>query len=410
MELKVFYQDKIVGTLNQNQHKRMCFTYHDDWINDPTSFPISQSLPLSGLYEQGIIDHSFFTNLLPEAAARENICRSLGISHDNDFELLSQIGGECAGALQIVTTENPGRESDSYEPISMQDLQAAVEHHIPYTRMHTKEKLRLSLAGAQDKWPVYVDGDQLFWPNTNTPSSHILKFTHRDYKGLNWNEAYTSFLARQLGLPVVEVTIGNGYTLTKRFDRTKTADGKIVRLHQEDFCQAAGYPFFNKYEDDGGPLFADCINLVKLISSSSGRDQKYLLQWQELNLLLGNADGHAKNLSILYAETGPELAPFYDLVSTSVYQGISRNLAFSVGGNSDPGQIRKRDWIRFAEELGMRPRIIMKTLNSFIELLEKNLTDYHQHFIELNGSNPVLDRIDQSIRRQLRRTQTLLSE
>jgi len=102
MNLKVLYCNSLVGTLHQDQEGRICFTYSREWPVSPDSFPVSQSLPLSGDYEQGTVDHRFFANLLPEAAARETICRGLGISRDNDFELLAAIGGECAGALQIV--------------------------------------------------------------------------------------------------------------------------------------------------------------------------------------------------------------------------------------------------------------------------------------------------------------------
>lgn len=389
----------------------ICFNYDQEWLGSPDSFPISHSLPLSGEFEHGIADHRFFANLLPEAAAREVICRSLGLSVDNDFELLAAIGGECAGALEIIPEGSQlPTAACSYEPIRIQDLQKAIETNLPYTRIYTGGKLRLSLAGAQNKWPVYFDGKQLYWPVDNAPSSHILKFTHRDYKGLHWNEAYTSYIFRQFGLPAGEVKIGDGYSLIKRYDRKINADGTILRLHQEDFCQCLGYPHYKKYESDGGPGFKDCIDLVRKISASSGKDQINLLYWQELNLLLGNADGHAKNLSILYSDSGPELAPFYDLVCTAVYPGISRNLAFSVGGNADPSQMRKQDWHLLASKLEMRPRILLNALDNFITILQEHLPDYHQQFIDLNGSDPILDRIDQTIRRQLRRTRALLNE
>lgn len=409
MSLNVYYRNSFVGTLGyHDQESRIHFEYSHDWISSPDSFPISQSLPLSGDYKRGTTDHRFFANLLPEAAARETICRGLGISIDNDYELLAAIGGECAGALRIVPEEGNKADVYDYEPISDTDLKKAIDTRISYTRLSAGGKLRLSLAGAQDKWPVYFDGERLYWPLGSAPSSHILKFASRDFKGLNWNEAYTSFVAGHLGLPAVDVSIGNGYSLTQRYDRIKDENGTIYRLHQEDFCQAMGYPYYKKYESDGGPAFRDCIELLKAISVSSAKDQISLLRWQILNLLLGNADGHAKNISILYGENGPELAAFYDLVCTAVYPAISKDLALSVGGNSDPGQIRVEDWNRFAADLGMRPGIILNSLNTFIELLQDNLDDYHKEFVAQNGTDPVLDRINQAIRKQFRRTRTLL--
>ncbi len=410
MKLKVLYESYLVGILHQDTGGRINFDYSTEWKNSHESFPVSHSLPLSGNFEKGIIDHQFFANLLPEAAARETICRGLGISRDNDFELLAAIGGECAGALQIMPEETDQPHDCDYEPISDTDLKKALETRIPYTRLSPGGKLRLSLAGAQDKWPVYVEDGKLYWPIGSAPSSHILKFTNRDFKGLHWNEAYTSFLARKTSLPVVDVTIGDGYSLTRRYDRLPDNTGTISRLHQEDFCQALGYPYYKKYESDGGPVFSDCINLVRNISVSPAKDQLNLLQWQILNILLGNADGHAKNLSILYSKTGPVLSPFYDFVCTAVYPGISRDLALSVGGNADPGQIRIQDWNKLADELGIRPRVILNSFDTLSQLLQDSLTAYYNEFVEMNGSHPVLEWINQVINKRIRRVRTLLKE
>ncbi|ORC30253.1 hypothetical protein B4O97_18365 [Marispirochaeta aestuarii] len=220
---------------------------------------------------------------------------------------------------------------------------------------------------------------------------------------------YISFISRQLGLPTVEVGIGNGYSLTVRCDRVRDKSGSIVRIHQEDFCQALGYPYYRKYENDGGPDLKECIHLLRNISVSPAEDILNLLRWQVFNLLTGNADGHAKNLSILYTSAGPRLAPFYDLVCTAIYPGISSDLAFSIGGNADPGQIRLKDWERMADVLGMRPRLILNTLNSFMDILLDRLSDYHRLFVEKNGSDPVLERINQTIRKRIRRTGSLVA-
>ena len=410
MSLNVLYRNRLVGQLHQKSDSQITFEYSRDWIGAPDSFPVSQSIPLSGRYERGVADHRFFANLLPEAAARETICRGLGISIDNDYALLAATGGECAGALQILPPEIEKPAVNEYEPIRNEDLQKAVETHISYNRLSAGGKLRLSLAGAQDKWPVFLKGERLFWPAGDAPSSHILKFANHSYTGLTNNEAYLSFISRELGLPTVEVTVGNGYSLTVRYDRVGDDSGNILRIHQEDFCQALGYPYYRKYENDGGPSFRECIQLLREISISPAEDMLNLIRWQIFNLLAGNADGHAKNLSILYTKKGPRLAPFYDLVCTAIYPGISRNLALSVGGNADPGQIRKQDWNRLAEELGMRPRLILNTLNTFLDMLQDNLNEYHRQFVEHDKFDPVLDRIDLAVHKQIRRTRTLLKE
>ncbi|NQT59110.1 MAG: HipA N-terminal domain-containing protein, partial [Bacteroidetes bacterium] len=147
MSLTVLYRDKIVGTLSLNSRARMIFNYDPNWLRSSIRFPISTSLPFSGKYIQGKDDHNFFANLLPEAGAREGICRSLGISRDNDYNLLSAIGGECAGALCIIPKISEAVQAESYEAISEEILKKAIETHIPYTRFAAAGKLRLSLAG-----------------------------------------------------------------------------------------------------------------------------------------------------------------------------------------------------------------------------------------------------------------------
>ena len=409
MTLKVMYRGTIVGNLSVSDQTKMVFEYSQEWMTSKSSFPISHSLPLSGNYIRGIKDHNFFSNLLPEAAARQSICRDLGISADNDFELLKAIGGECAGALQISPERIEQHPSNSYEKISEETLKKSINSIRSLPRLKAGGIHRLSLAGAQDKWPVYYNKSTLYWPEEGSPSSHILKFINSDYKELNWNESYTTFLASCLGLQVMDVSIHNGYSLVRRYDRIPDSNGEIERLHQEDFCQALGYSSFTKYESEKGPEFAECIKLVRKISTAPLEDVANLIHWQILNLLLGNSDGHAKNLSILYTKKGIRLAPFYDLVCTRIYKGISPDLAFSIGGVSDPGHIGKKDWGKMAEELEISPRYIFRILAGFLNDLDQNLGYFHEQFIQKSGDNPILNRINQLIKKQIRRTRTLLN-
>jgi serine/threonine-protein kinase HipA len=408
MNLLVFYNNVLVGTINPGSDNTMRFTYSDGWKKAGNGFPISQSLPFSEEYTKGKEDHRFFSNLLPEAGAREAVCRALGISPDNDFELLAAIGGECAGALRIVPENLIGNEAEEYEEISPETIQRAVHSRISYLRLNPEGKLRLSLAGAQDKWPVLYRDGKLYWPKGGAPSSHILKLANHDFKGLTWNEGYSSFLASQFGVPCIEVLVKDGYTLTERYDRAISEFGTIKRIHQEDLCQALGYPSYIKYESENGPSLQDCIAMLRRTSIVPAADALVLLRWNICNLLLGNSDGHAKNLSILYTGQGPKLAPLYDIVCTRIYPGVSRNMAMSIGGSFDPGQIGLKDWNNLAKNLGMNPRLVLRTLQELIASIEENLDTYHRTFIETTGNDPIIDRINQTIRKQARRTKTLL--
>jgi serine/threonine-protein kinase HipA len=388
----------------------MTFDYAPEWFADPETFPISQSLPLDGLYRHGIVDHAFFSNLLPEADVRETLCRALGISLSNDFELLRRIGGECAGALSLYEEGMSSASGSSYRLLDDTELATATGTRIATERLIPGARLRFSLAGGQDKWPVYVEGGRLHLPEGTAPSSHILKFDSLRFKGTGWNEAFVSFLGRRLGLPATEVRPFDGYTLSERYDRRRKADGGIERLHQEDFCQALGLPPGRKYESEGGPGFSECFDLLRRTSSVPAVDTMNLLRWQIANVLLGNADGHAKNLSLLYDWRQCRLAPFYDLVCTGIYPGISRDLAMAVGKEHDPGQVRKRDWEALAENAGIRPRVVFRLLEEMMDTLSIELVALTKNFQETIGRDPVIDRVRVHVQSQVRRTRTLAHE
>jgi serine/threonine-protein kinase HipA len=200
----------------------------------------------------------------------------------------------------------------------------------------TRERPRLSLAGAQDKCPVMLRDGHYLLPRQESPSSHILKFELADYRHLPAYETFTTQLAKTIGLTVVDIrlqSIGEThYALIERYDRLLNDNGEIQRLHQEDFCQALGYGHERKYQEDGGPDFAQCYRLVQDVSSDPANDLLSLLRWQIFNVLAGNSDGHAKNLSLLYLTNGEiRLTPFYDLVCTRAIERIDYHLAFAVG-------------------------------------------------------------------------------
>lgn len=410
MMLRVYYQDHLVGTIVTDADNRMRFEYQSSWWETPGCFTISASLPKSGNYTRGREDHRFFTNLLPEAGARENICRSLGISPTNDAGLLAAIGGECAGALRIVPEGSTPEEFSEYELLEESTIQRAIRGRIAYTGIGIKGHVRLSLAGAQDKWPVFYKDERLYWPVGTAPSSHILKLADPRFKGLAMNEAFVHFLALKAGLPGTEVIPKNGYTLSKRYDRIEGSGGELIRLHQEDFCQALGYGPATKYEAEGGPDLAACAGIIRHISSSPAEDILNLLRWHVFNLLAGNSDGHAKNIAILYTPEGPRLAPFYDLVCTGVYTGITRDMAFSTGRNHDPGQIRKADWEHLAGSLGVNARLIFRIIEEQVDHLQVSLAPRCGEFSEIYGADPIIERIRQHITRQIRRSRNLLGD
>lgn len=396
MKLGVYFTDLLVGELEQTRSATMQFQYSPEWLEQKDSFALSFSLPKTDKVFQKQADF-FFSNLLPEGLVREAVCRRLGISIDNDFSLLEKVGGECAGALTI-SKEVPEKSASQYEPLSEKQLDDLAQQAKVYATVSEREDIRLSLAGAQDKLPIFLQEDQYFLPIGTSPSSHIIKFISDQYKGIIFNECYITQLANLLGLNTIEPKlkqVGKQYVLlVPRYDRIVDSEGNITRLHQEDLCQALGISYKTKYQNEGGPSFKTCYELVKHASNDPLVDNHNLLQWQIFNVLAGNCDGHAKNISLLRTTHGKwRLTPFYDLVSTIFFPRVSRNLAMGIANQFDIGNIAKIHWQKLAKELDIGQKLIetifLKMLSQFPDALNKT----HEAMTQRYGEIPTFDNL-----------------
>lgn len=231
-----------------------------------------------------------------------------------------------------------------------------------------EEGVRLSLAGAQDKLPVFVADGEIALPLEDTPSSHILKPAIPRYPDTVLNEAFCLAMARSAGLYAVEADIrsvkGREFLLVERYDRRREPGRATMRLHQEDFCQALGVPSELKYQNEGGPSLADGFDLVRRAAARPAPELRKLLEGVLLNALIGNNDAHAKNFALLYQPWGAALAPFYDLVSTVVYDGLSPRMAMKIGGRYEFDELYPRHWERFTREAGLgAPQVKRKLLD-----------------------------------------------
>jgi len=368
--LNVFFGESPVGRIVEDGRGLMAFGYGEEWLCSENGFAISQSLPADGPPLPPELTHAFFSNLLPEGSVRQAVCRKLGISEGNDFALLRAIGGECAGALWIGPGQPPGTDETGYRAVDGAELARLARSPGAMAGVISPE-VRLSLAGAQDKLPVAVRDGAFALPLGGAPSSHILKFASAAFPDLPLNECLTTELARRCGLPVASATLvdldGTGACLVERFDRIMLS-GCLVRLHQEDFCQALGLPSTRKYEVEGGPSFRQCFDLVAGACTEPMPDVELLLRWQIVNLILGNADGHAKNLSLLYGRDGSvRLAPFYDMVCTLAYPGLSREMAMRIGETSDMGRIGPKHLDRLAGDCGLGAGWVRKVVRESAE-------------------------------------------
>ena len=410
--LNVWNNQLLVGHLWRNATGAIGFRYDPQWITQG-GFAVSHTLPLGGndFTPEESVAHRFFANLLPEGGVREQIVRDLKISN-SDFNLLRAIGGECAGALSILSVEQEPSPQYGYHPITDQELANLVTRRGQVYTWSTKERPRLSLAGAQDKCPILVRDGAYLLPRQESPSSHILKFELADYRHLPAYETFTTQVAKSAGLPVIDIqlqSIGQThYALIERYDRLWTDDGDVQRLHQEDFCQALGYGHERKYQEDGGPSFAQCYRLVQDVSSDPANDLQYLLRWQIFNVLAGNSDGHAKNLSLLYLANGEiRLTPFYDLVCTRAIERIDYHLAFAVGDERNPSVVTRKHWEILASQCDIRPQFLLNQVNNVATRLLDNLAATKTAFESQYGEYPALQRIEQVVSKQCRRARDI---
>ncbi len=359
--LDVFWGEALVGAYDLLEDGTELFTYDAAYLGSPSSAPISYSLPLrQDPYGKRKL-RPFFAGLLPEETQRQRIASFLGIPENDDFAMLEAIGGECAGALSIVPQgAQPQLNGNTAVPCTEGRLVEIIKS-LPYRPMMAGEKgLRLSLAGAQSKLPVVLRDGCFYLPENGAPSTHILKPELSEwFAGIVYNEHCCMTLARALGIPAAEtriVEIGNvPCLLVTRYDRAiDGVTGKVRRIHQEDFCQALGRPPEQKYQSDGGPLMRDVVRLMR--SGWSTRPAKDILFFVDLvifNAIIGNADAHGKNYSMLYDGSSRCLAPGYDLVSTVFWPALAAAPAMKIGGSDSINSILSGHWRKFAEETGI---------------------------------------------------------
>lgn len=390
-DLIVYLYSEKVGCLRQDNSGLMLFQYAPEWLNRKTATPISRSLPLQEAEFNGKQTRPFFAGILPEAAPREIISRILGISNNNDFALLTEIGGECAGAVSLLPEDSAPKDlpDSPHRILTDSELQEIVRELPRRPLMVGKEGIRLSLAGAQDKLPVFITKDKICLPLGGTPSTHILKPEPERFPGLVINELFCMELAREMGFETPNVQYlqigGKDCLLIQRYDREKDEKGNTSRLHQEDFCQALSFPPEQKYQQEGGPALKDCFSLLKTWSSAPAKDIPKFINILIFNVLIGNADAHGKNFSFLYPNNQRKLAPFYDLVSTVCWPELSKRPAMKIGGSESINAFNIGDWKKMANQCEISWPMLR-------ERLAENCRKIRESILKLASANEKLNK------------------
>lgn len=370
-QLEVRLHGRVAGALSIDGEFRSpedwSFRYADDYLGAIQPMAVSVSLPTRVEAHEGAVVRNWFCNLLPEGLVREAIEIRLKLRPRDDFGILAAIGGECAGAVSVGAPEAATRPEAEAE----RDLETLVFEQGPNAGDGALALLgtphRLSLAGAQDKIAV-VRGSQgqLLLPDLGEPSTHILKPESPRLRHLCELEALGLRLARAIGLNAVDCALidvgGRAALLVERYDREPNAQGRIVRVHQEDFCQALGYPGELKYESHGGPSLGDCAQLIRQRLRLGPRALQQFLDWIIYCVVIGDADAHAKNLSLLHRPDRSELAPYYDLVPIIAIPDtlIGRDPALRIGSAARIDGVAASDWAELARATGFGPSLVRR--------------------------------------------------
>lgn len=329
-ELFAYINGEEVGTLFRSATGRLKFTYARSWLEGSSSRPLSLSMPLVEHSYSGALVENYFANLLPDSQPiRNRIQKKFGVHSDRSFDLLWHVGRDCVGALQLL----PENHSVDVRKITAEPLSdTAIAEMLKNYRtmplgMDENRDFRISVAGAQEKTALLKHSGKWHLPLGSTPTSHILKLPigHIEHSGLDLsasveNEWLCSAILKGFGLPVAKTEIlsfaGTKVLVVERFDRRWSTDRSwLIRLPQEDMCQALNISPVLKYESDGGPGFEQVMNLL-LGATDSLADRRLFMTANLVFWLLAAIDGHAKNFSIfLQYGGGYKLTPFYDVIS-----------------------------------------------------------------------------------------------
>ena len=373
--LDVYFGDELVGTIHDTSP--LAFEYAASWLDRADAMAVA-AIPLRASRNDLAPVQAFFENLLPEGELRQYIAERHKAS--TLFSMLREVAGDTAGGF-VIQPGGQATQPATYEATTWKALATALGKKSASAIDIHGGGARISLAGAQDKTSIAIFDDGVpRLPMGTSPSTHILK---PDIKRLAkvWesaaNETIVMLTAARCGLPTAEVFYQRQTRscIVRRFDRIARADGSLGRLVQYDLCQLAGTVSEKKYEKEGGPGIAQCTELIRRYSTQPAVDLRHFVAWIFFNLYVGNNDSHAKNLSLYRGPgQGVGLTPFYDLMCTRLYPGLSQEFAFAIGGETKPGAVTREHMPQLARQLGMGLQFVLKVAGDTAERIPAALT------------------------------------
>ncbi|PML13644.1 type II toxin-antitoxin system HipA family toxin [Vibrio breoganii] len=398
--LIAYMNGELVGILEKHKNGAHTFQYDKSWITNTHTRPLSLSLKLQipPITSDAVIN--YFDNLLPDSShVRDRIVARYKASSKQPFDLLKEIGKDSVGAIALLPPEQPYVKGPlSYDILDQRKLEtvlSAYKSDIPLGMLEEEEDFRISVAGVQEKTALLFVEGQWCIPKGNTPTTHIIKLpigeiqqtnATLDLKDSMENEYLCIELARAVGFAVPNIDIIKTDNIkalaVERFDRRWTKDRtRLLRLPQEDTCQAFGVPSSIKYESQGGPGIAQIMEL--LMGSSNALEDRYnFMRFQVFQWLIGATDGHAKNFSIYLDQGGSyRLTPFYDILSAYPLLGgkglnirklkLAMGLKATKGKKYEVSKIQPRHFLDTAKAVNFSQDSMQEILDEMKEALPK---------------------------------------
>lgn len=406
-----------VGRVKQDARGKLAFSYAQAWRERLDAFPLSLSMPMAVVDHDDAAIRAFLEGMLPDNSdTLREWGRRFHVSANNPFALLKFVGEDCSGAVQFARPERvlPLLEGDEGEVDWLSE--SDVEERLRALRRNPGASRALgdvgyfSLAGAQPKTALFWESERWGIPSGRIPTTHILKPPVVPFDGFAENEHVCLKLAAELGLRTAQtqvVRFGDEVAIVvERYDRLRTA-GRVIRIHQEDFCQGAGVPPRTKYENEGGPGAIRLIDIIREFGSEPDQDVTTLVDALALNWVIGGTDAHAKNYSLLIAPHGQvRLAPLYDVVSALPYHHLQirkLELAMRIGGEYSLWRIGRKQWERFAVAAGLEPEPVVQRVREVAAAAPDMLATVCREARDEGLTHPVLDRMTKLVAEQAAR-------
>ncbi|MCX8570835.1 type II toxin-antitoxin system HipA family toxin [Aminobacter sp. MET-1] len=425
--LDVYIAGRPVGELHHLQSGKLSFSYHEAWMEGRVAIPLSLSMPTITRTYAGKVIEAFLWGLLPDnEQTLSRWAQRFQVSARNPFALLKNVGRDCAGAVQFLPHGDPLTRGEDVVLLS----EAQIGERLRDLRRDGAATRRIgdpgqfSLAGAQAKTAFHYDKDNNRWgiPLGDTPTTHIFKPPMPHLHGHTENEHFCLQLANKLGMDAAHSQVrdfaGEKAIVVERYDR-RNIDGKTIRIHQEDMCQALSVMPTLKYENQGGPGVTTISNKVISASLNPVGDRQSFMAANVFNWIIAGTDAHAKNYSMLLGAQGEaRLAPLYDISSILPHLGEGEvqaemrdlKLAMKIDRTYLIDEIMPRHWERCASSAKVNGEYTMQTIRHQLAVTPDLSSDCAQELRKEGIMHEVVDRLVDAIATRIKSLSRIYGE